>query len=103
MTSVLVERDMPSPLDQVDADLSDAPSASDSRSSTPHEVIWLWILRVLLPVLAILSGRVLYWIWFDNPYGGINWYDIVGGIALALCTIIVSLWAVGSWCSKSVA
>jgi hypothetical protein len=64
--------------------------------------MWQWTLRLALPLLLFLSGKVLYWIWFDNVYGGVDACDIVGGLALAVCAVVVALWAVGSWCSEDV-
>lgn len=100
--AMVIGGERPSTYEQADVCIDDMIRPSANMKSAPDERIWLWVLRLLLPVLILLSARVLYWIWFDNPYGRINWCDIVGGSALALGAAIVSLWAIGSWCSTRV-
>lgn len=97
---MVVGQEVHARLGQEDARADDLSITSHIAAS--HERVWLWVLRLLLPVLILLSARVLYWIWFDNPYGGINWCDIVGGGSLTVGAAIVAVWAIGSWCSKSV-
>ncbi len=82
-------------------DAENRSSAASPRRSR-DERIWRWTLRLALPLLIFLSGKVLYWIWFDNVYGRVDWCDIVGGLALAVGAAVVALWAFGSWCSEDV-
>jgi hypothetical protein len=77
-------------------------SVSDSPRRSGDERIWRWTLRLALPLLLFLSGKVLYWIWFDNVYGSVDGCDIVGGLVLAIGAAVVALWALGSWCSEDV-
>jgi hypothetical protein len=55
-----------------------------------------------LPLLLFLSGKVLYWIWFDNVYAQVVGCDVEGGLALATGASVVAVWALGSWCSQDI-
>ncbi|MBS0219937.1 MAG: hypothetical protein JSR91_04265 [Proteobacteria bacterium] len=66
----------------------------------PAPVLWQWVLRFALPLLTLMGGTVLYWIWFDNIYGR-HWCDTVGGIALAFTMLLVAIWSVGTWFSDA--
>jgi hypothetical protein len=66
----------------------------------PHNRMWRWILRLALPSLAFLTGLVLYWIWFDQAYGGTEWTTIFIGLPLAIEAVAVALWSVSAWCSN---
>jgi hypothetical protein len=101
MTDVL-NKDLFSTYDNANADVHDRSSPPASLRLSYDERIWRWVLRLSLPFLIFLSGKVLYWIWFDNIYGRTDWCDIIGGLPLALGTAVVTLWALGSWCSKDV-
>jgi hypothetical protein len=75
-------------------------TAYSARSPKAHNRVWRWILRLALPVLAFLSGLVLYWIWFDQAYGGTEWTTIVVGLPLAVEAAAVALWSVSAWSSN---
>lgn len=66
----------------------------------PAHVLWQWILRFALPLLTVLGGTVLYWIWFDNVYGH-HWGNTIGGIALAVTMVLIAVWSVGAWCTDA--
>jgi len=58
--------------------------------------IWRWLFRLLLPLAASLSGALLYWLWVDNVYGG-TWFDLVGGIVLAIVAVLILIWSASAW------
>jgi hypothetical protein len=75
-------------------------TAYSARPQKTHNRLWRWILRLALPTLVFLSGLVLYWIWFDQAYGGTEWTTIVVGLPLAVEAIAVTLWSVSAWSSN---
>ena len=86
-----------------DERLSSAPVARGNGSlrmppPVPVNVprIWRWIVRLVLPVLILLAGQVLYWIWFDNIYTS-NWASVVGGCWIAFTMAIILVWLVCAW------
>ena len=90
-------------------DLFSACEGTETRRSSGEfprrscdELIWRWTLRLALPLLLFLSGRVLYWIWFDNVYAQVVGCDVEGGLALATGASVVAVRALGSWCSQDI-
>ena len=77
-----------------------APSAYSSPRSRPHNRLWRWTLRIALPLLTFLTGLALYWIWFDQAYGGTEWTTIIVGLPLAIEAAAVALWSVSAWSSN---
>ena len=75
-------------------------TAYSAHPTKTHNRVWRWILRLALPLLAFLSGLVLYWIWFDQAYGGTEWTTIVVGLPLAVEAAAVALWSVSAWSSN---
>jgi hypothetical protein len=64
------------------------------------ERIWRWVLRLVLPLLAGLSGLAIYWLWFDHHPGVHRWLEIIVSLPLAGEAAFVMLWAAGSWYFK---
>ncbi len=60
------------------------------------EHIWIWLLRLVLPVVLGLCAQLISWMWFNNTYG-LNAWSIAGGILLILVAMPVALWAWHSW------
>jgi hypothetical protein len=60
------------------------------------EHIWIWLLRLVLPIVLGLCGQLISWMWFNNTYGLDAW-SIAGGILLILVAVPVALWAWHSW------
>jgi len=58
--------------------------------------MWRWTLRFILPVVALLLGLELYWIWFDRSVAT-NWKSIVGTVCLLPTDVWVLFWSVGAW------
>ena len=79
-----------------------ATEATYLRVRKPSRIwsVWIWVLRICLPVVIALNVRVLQWLWVDNVYGT-RWLDIVGGTAMALGLLSVILWCVCVWLSNS--
>ncbi len=83
--------------------MTEAPSSSTAYSVSPQEPsnrLWRWTLRLALPTLAFLTGLALYWIWFDQAYGGTEWTTIIVGLPLAIEAAAVTLWSISAWSSK---
>ena len=89
MTSVFDEGLSSAPAAGGNGSLRMPPPASASR-------IWRWVVRLVLPVLILLAGQVLYWIWFDNTYAS-NWASVVGGCWIAFTMAIILVWLVCAW------
>lgn len=79
---------------------AERPMASSAFVNNTHNRLWRWILRLALPLLVFLTGLVLYWIWFDQAYGGIGWTTIIVGLPLAFEAVAAALWSVSAWCSN---
>jgi hypothetical protein len=60
------------------------------------ERIWLWMLRLVLPIILGLCGQLIFWMWFNNVYG-LNAWSVVGGVLLGGVAVLVALWAWHSW------
>ena len=75
------------------ADLLPAPPHSRS------ERIGRWTLRLVLPVAAGFAIQLVYWMWFDNPYG-YSLGSIVGGFLIAITALAAAFWAWHCWFSK---
>jgi hypothetical protein len=63
------------------------------------ERIGRWTLRLVLPVAAGFAIQLVYWMWFDNPYGR-SFGSIVGGFLIAVTALAAALWAWHAWFSK---
>ncbi|MBS0224500.1 MAG: hypothetical protein JSR91_27600 [Proteobacteria bacterium] len=77
-----------------------SPAAYSTPRHRPHNRLWRWTLRLALPTLAFLSGLALYWIWFDQAYGGTEWTTIIVGLPLAVEAAAVTLWSISAWSSN---
>jgi hypothetical protein len=73
--------------------------APAGRRADAAERIGRWILRLVLPVAAGFALQLVYWMWFDNPYGyGLG--SIVGGFLIAVTACAAAFWAWHCWFSK---
>jgi hypothetical protein len=77
------------------ADRADLLRSAHSRG----ERIGRWTLRLVLPVAAGFAIQLVYWMWFDNPYGR-SLGSIVGGFLIAVTALAAALWAWHAWFSK---
>jgi peptidoglycan/LPS O-acetylase OafA/YrhL len=64
------------------------------RSLRAH--VWCWMLRLILPMLVVLLGLVLYWLWFDSPVDT-DWWGVAGGLPLFIGGALILIWSVSSW------
>jgi hypothetical protein len=60
------------------------------------EHLWIWLLRLVLPIVLGLCAQLISWMWFNNTYG-LNAWSVAGGILLILVAGPVALWAWHSW------
>jgi hypothetical protein len=60
------------------------------------EHLWVWLLRLALPIVLGLCAQLISWMWFNNTYGLDAW-SIAGGVLLVLVAGPVALWAWHSW------
>src|SRR5690348_6129143 len=60
------------------------------------EHLWIWLLRLVLPIVLGLCGQLISWMWFNNTYGLDAW-SVAGGVLLVLVALPVALWAWHSW------
>src|SRR5262245_60054765 len=71
-------------------------SVHTKRELGRHEHIWVWLLRLILPLVLGLCSQLISWIWFNNVYGPNAW-SIAGGVILAVVAVPIALWAWHSW------
>jgi hypothetical protein len=63
------------------------------------ERICLWMLRLLLPLIVVLCGQLVFWMWFDDVYRGGTW-SIMSGVLLMVVGLAVSCWAGRAWLTR---
>jgi hypothetical protein len=66
-----------------------SPPASSERG-------FIWVQRLVWPLVAYMSAQVAYWIWFDATYVE-QWPSLIASFAFIIVALLAVFWAFNSW------
>jgi hypothetical protein len=76
------------------------PEPAVKHRATLAERLLRWTLRIVLPMLIVLSGLLIYWLSFDDVYNAYWLYGVCATVLLVALAAVLALWALVSWVSK---